>query len=319
MKKFIAILMVALCMVAVFAEGASEKKYPSENINVIVHAAAGGGSDTMARMVASMVQKELGVPVVVDNKGGAGGSIAFTYVSKAKTDGYTIGTAATEIAYVSGLGYATICPDDVQFLGNAVSWGGCLAVPTDSPYKTFEDFLADCKKRPGEVSVGNSSTGSIWHFGSASMQKTCGIKVNDVPFDGAAGEVTALLSKQADAFVIGTNEIRATVDAGNARVLAVFNDHRAELFPEVPTAAELGYPIKNTVWVGFLAPKGIDETAKNVLVGAIKNAVTSAEFAEFCKSRGYEQSYLDPTAFKALADSDRETYLAIIKEFGLGK
>ncbi|MCF0261295.1 MAG: tripartite tricarboxylate transporter substrate binding protein [Sphaerochaetaceae bacterium] len=320
MKKLVVVLLVAvLALSAVFAEGGSEKKYPNDSINVIVHAAAGGGSDTMARMVANMVQQDLGVPVVVDNKGGAGGSIAFTYVSKAKTDGYTIGTAATEIAYVSGLGYATICPDDVQFLGNAVSWAGCLAVGKDSPYQTFEDFLADAKKRPGEISVGNSSTGSIWHFGSATMQQVCGIKVNDVPFDGAAGEVTGLLSKQADAFVIGTNEIRATVESGDARVLAVFNDHRAEIYPDVPTAAEYGYPIKNTVWVGFLAPKGINEEAKNVLVAAIKKAVCSDEFAQFCKDRGYEQTYLDPEAYKQLADTDRENYLAIIKEFGLGQ
>jgi tripartite-type tricarboxylate transporter receptor subunit TctC len=138
-----------------------QKEYPSETINFIVHAAAGGGSDSMARQLANVMQKNLGVPVVCDNKVGASGSIAMKYVSKSKPDGYTIGTAPCELSMVNALGYADIKPDDVELLGCAQTWASCLTVPADAPYNTFQEFIDFCKANPGKVIVGNSGTGSI--------------------------------------------------------------------------------------------------------------------------------------------------------------
>jgi tripartite-type tricarboxylate transporter receptor subunit TctC len=321
MKKAFLVLCVALLVVSsVFAQGGSDKKYPSETINLIVHAAPGGGSDAMARQLATVMQKNLGVPVVCDNKTGASGSIAMTYVANSKPNGYTIGTAPCELSMVHALGYSKLTPDDVELLGCAQTWAACLTVPASAPYNTLDEFIAYCKANPNKVVVANSGTGSIWHIASAMMQDQTGIVVNDVPFDGASGAVTALLGGQVQAMTVGTIEAAASIKNGDAKCLAVFNDTRASILPDVPTTAELGYPdLKAIVWVGLLAPKGMEESVKATLVDAVRDAVHSDTFKNFTKSYGSDWNYMDPVTFKAQADADFAYYTELFAKLGLSK
>ncbi len=321
MKKTLSIVLIALIAISsIFAQGGSEKPYPNEAINLFVHSAAGGGSDNMARQLANVMQTNLGVPVVVDNKPGASGSIAMTYVANSKPDGYTIGTAPCELSMVNALGYSDLTPDDVELLGCAMTWASCLTVPADAPYNTFDEFIEYCKNNPTKVIVGNSGTGSIWHIASAMMQDQTGIVVNDVPFSGASGAVTALLGNQCDAITVGTIEAAASIKNGDAKCLAVFDSKRSSVLPDVPTAAELGYPdLKAIVWVGLLGPKGMDETVKATLVQAVKDAVESDSFRTFTKNYGSDWAYMDPETFRAQANSDFEYYKELFAKLGLSK
>lgn len=321
MKKVLILCLISvLAVTAVFAAGTSEKTYPSESISLIVHAAAGGGSDAMARQLANVMQKNLGVPVVCDNKSGASGSIAMTYVSNSKPDGYTIGTAPCELSMVNALGYSKLTPDDVELLGCAQTWAACLTVPANAPYDTLDEFIAYCKKNPKKIVMGNSGTGSIWHIASAMLQAQTGIIVNDVPFDGASGAITALLGGQCQAVTVGTIEARASIKNGDTKCLAVFNKTRASILPDVPTTTELGYPDLNAiVWVGILGPKNMPEKVKTTLVSAVYDAVNSDEFKAFTKNYGSDWNYMDPIAFKAQADADFKYYTKLFADLGLSK
>ena len=319
-KVMVILLAVMMTVSAVYAQGSSEKAYPSETINFIVHAAAGGGSDSMARQLANVMQANLGVPVVCDNRSGASGSIAMTYVSKSRPDGYTIGTAPVELSMINALGYAQLTPDDLELLGCAMSWSSCLTVPADAPYDTFDEFIEYCKAHPGEVVVGNSGTGSIWHVASAMICDQTGIVVNDVPFDGATGAVTALLGGQCDAITVGTIEASSIIKNGDAKCLAVLQPTRSSILPDVPTTTELGYPELNALcWVGVCAPLGMDENVKATLVQAVKDAALSDSFKSFTETYGSDLNYLSPDEFRALAESDFEYYSELFQKIGIAK
>jgi tripartite-type tricarboxylate transporter receptor subunit TctC len=285
---------------------------------MFVHAAAGGGSDAMARTIGSIMEGNMGVPVVVDNKTGGTGSVCWQTLIKSKPNGYTISTVASELTYIGALGYAAIGPDDVDFLGLCQSWSGSLVVPADSEWETFEDFVNYCKDHPGEVSVGDGGTGNIWQIAAYIMERETGIEVNHVPFDGASGEMTALLGGHCDAIVVGASEAKANIDSGAMKCLAVFNDKASSAIPDAPTAPDCGYPnLICNVWVGIGCPKGVPDDVREYLVAQVKAAVESDTFKKYTEERGTDWNYMGPDEFYEMAKKDSEEYSALIEELGL--
>lgn len=245
--------------------------FPKDTINVICHAAAGGGSDALARQVAQGLQDGSGWSVTVDNKTGGSGSVGMQFVMNSKADGYTIGTAPVELSMIEALGYAELAPEDVALLGCGMSWPAALYVPANAPYETLEDFITYCTENPGKVRVANSGIGSIWHIAACVLADKTGIEINHVPYDGATGAVTALLGKEIDAVVVGTCEGYSYVDSGDFKCLASFSEERSSVLPDAPTAKEQGHDINVVCWVGFLAPRGIEEAKQHILEDALKN------------------------------------------------
>ncbi len=286
---------------------------------MFVHAAA-GGSDAMARTIANIMENSMGVPVVVDNKTGGTGSVCWQTLINSKADGYTISTVVSELMYISALGYADIGPDDGEFLGLCQSWSGSLVVPSDSQWQTFEEFVKYCKENPGEVSVGDGGTDNIWQLTAYTMEKETGITVNHVPFDGAAGEMTALLGGHCDAIVVGASEAKSNIDSGALKCLCVFNDRPSSAVPDAPIAPDLGYPdLICNVWVGIGCPKGVPDDIRGYLVERVRAAVESEEFRGYTKTRGTDWNYLEPDELYELAISDSTKYAAIIEEAGLAQ
>ena len=292
--------------------------FPDGTVNVICHAAAGGGSDAMARQAAQAMQDELGWSVTVDNKTGGSGSVGMQYVMSSEADGYTIGTAPVELSMVEPLGYAEIGPDDVQLLGCAMSWPAALYVPADAPYDTLDDFIAYCEENPGTVQVANSGIGSIWHISACVLADKTGIEIAHVPYDGATGAVTALLGGEVDAAVVGTCEGYTYVESGDLKCLAAFSEERSAVLPDTPTAVEQGKDILVSCWVGFLAPKGIEEDKLNVLVDGIKTAFESDAYVSFCESRGCDSTYYGPEEFYEMVSADYEYYSELISSLNIG-
>ena len=300
--------------------GTKPDNFPKDSVNMFVHAAAGGGSDAMARTIGSIMEGNMDVPVVVDNKTGGTGSVCWQSLISSKADGYTISTVASELTYIGALGYASIGPDDVDFLGLCQSWSGSLVVPADSEWETFADFVDYCKAHPGEVSVGDGGTGNIWQLAAYTMEKETGIEVNHVPFDGAAGEMTALLGGHCDAIVVGASEAKANIDSGAMKCLCVFNDKASSAVPDAPTAVDAGYPgLICNVWVGIGCPKGLPEDVKAYLVDQVKQAVESDTFKKYTEERGTDWNYMSPDELYALAKSDMEKYAAIVEDAGLAQ
>ncbi len=317
-KKLVAGIMTGVMLLGLTACGSSSNaKFPSDTVNIICHSKEGGGSDALSREVAQVLQDKLGWSVTVENKTGGSGSVGMQYVQNSKADGYTIGTAPVELSMIQALGYAELNPDSVSLLGCGMSWSAALYVPKDAPYETLEDFVSYCSENPDAVKVANSGIGSIWHIAACVLSDKAGITLNHVPYDGATGALTALLGNEVDAAVVGTCEGYSYVDSGDLKCLAVFGEERSDTMPDVPTAKEQNYDINVVCWVGFLAPKGIDEATLTTLQDALKTVFETEEYKTFCENRGCDSTYYNAEEFKAMADNDYTYYSELISSLGI--
>ncbi|WP_315115842.1 tripartite tricarboxylate transporter substrate binding protein [uncultured Clostridium sp.] len=295
-------------------------KYPTKQINMIIQAAPGGLSDTVARTVASELQKELGVPVVSTNKTGAAGAVAMSFLQGSNPDGYTIGYVPVELAMVKALGYSNdVEPDGFTLLGRSNISPATVTVRADAPWKTIEEFLDYAKKNPGKVKVGNSGTGSIWHIAAATVESATNTKFNHVPFDGAAPAIAALMGSHIDAVTVSVSEVKSGVEGGQLRVLSVVDENKSPFFPEVPTMKEKGYDTVVAAWGGFAAPKDLPQEVKDVLVPAIEKAIQSESLKKIADERAFTVAYQNGEEFNEFAKSQFDFYMRQIPAMGIKK
>ncbi|MEZ5352470.1 MAG: tripartite tricarboxylate transporter substrate binding protein [Bryobacteraceae bacterium] len=282
--------------------------YPSREIRLIVQAAPGGLSDTVSRIAASIMEKELGVPVVCENKPGAAGALAFSYVARQAPDGYTIGHAAVELTMVRSLGFANVGPEDTDLLALVSKAQPAIAVLPDSPWRTLADFVEATRAKPGYYVVGNSGTGSIWHINALLLERNARAPLIHCPFSGSSGSITALLGGHIDAAVAAAGELIPQVKAGRVRVLAVFGKQRSPVMPEAAASAEQGYDFGADAWSGFYAPRGLDPAVRAKLTKAVASAFASDAFQQVCRERGLEPALLEAGAFDAFARKEAAFY-----------
>lgn len=275
--------------------------FPSRELRLIVQAAPGGISDTVSRVMAGLVEKRLGVPVVCENKPGAAGALAFSYVTRRPPDGYTLGHAPVEIAMVRSLGFADVGPDSMDLVCLVSKTQPVLVVQSSAPWRSFRHFIDSTRKTPGRMILANSGTGSIWHFNSLLMEEHCGVRVTHVPFGGSSASIASLLGGHVDAVVAGAGEVVSNVEAGQLRVLCVFDRVRSNLFREVPTSGEAGYDFGAPAWSGFFTPRGVPASVLDTLERAFREASESAEFRRLCAERGMEPLFLGRAAFTEFA------------------
>ena len=281
--------------------GSADGTYPSREIKLIVQASPGGTSDTVSRVMAGLAEEDLGAPIVCENKPGASGALAFSYVARRPADGYTIGHAPVEIAVVRSLGYADIGPSDVSLICMVSKTAPALVVRADSPWKTFEEFVAGARREPGRIVMANSGIGSIWHFNVLLLEQGSGARFTHLPYAGSSGALVSLIGGHSDAAVAGVGEVVAHVQSGSLRPLAVFDAGRSGVFPDVPTTHELGYEIGAPAWSGFFGPAGLPEQAVAKLASAFKRAFQTPEWEKLCAERGMEALYLDHEQFERFA------------------
>jgi tripartite-type tricarboxylate transporter receptor subunit TctC len=281
--------------------GGDQGPYPSREIKLIVQASPGGISDTVSRFMASLVEGDLGVPVVCENKPGASGALAFSYVTRRPPDGYTLGHAPVEIAMVRTLGYADIGPKDMDLLCLVSKTAPVLVVRQDASWSSFAEFVEAARVEPGGLIMANSGTGSIWHFNTLLMEQVTGIRVTHVPYGGSSGSLASLLGGHVDAVIAGAGEAVGNVGAGQLRVLAVLDAARSQLYPEAPTTHELGYPFGAPAWSGFFAPQGISAQVRQRLEPAFQAAFASQAWKKLCEERGMEAVYMDGARFQEFA------------------
>ena len=193
----------------------------NKQVSLIVPYSAGGASDTVARIYASELEQSLGTSIVVSNVTGASGAIGLEQVRNSNPDGYTIASM------LKALGFTDLSTDDFRFIGRAMTIPAAVTVRADAPWDTFEDFVNYAKEHPGEIQVGNSGTGSIWHIAAASIEKECGVQFTHVPFDGAAPAVAALLGGNIQAVTVSPSEVKNNVDSGDFKVLCVLGESRS--------------------------------------------------------------------------------------------
>ena len=289
----------------------------NKQVSLIVPYSAGGASDTVARTYASELEQSLGTSIVVSNVTGASGAIGLEQVRNSNPDGYTIAYMPVESTMLKALGFTDLSTDDFRFIGRAMTIPAAVTVRADAPWDTFEDFVNYAKEHPGEIQVGNSGTGSIWHIAAASIEKECGVQFTHVPFDGAAPAVAALLGGNIQAVTVSPSEVKNNVDSGDFKVLCVLGESRSSVVPDVPTAQELGIDITIQGWGGFAVPKDTPQAVIDILEKASETAINSDSVKKTLADRGYEHAYLSGSDMDQNASEEMAYYSELIPELGI--
>jgi len=296
---------------------ADETEYPNKPIEVVVPAAAGGGTDAVSRAFSEACKKYLPQPITVNNKPGASGAIGMGDMINARPDGYKLCMVIVEITILPSLGLTKYTYEDFVPIAQLNADPAAITVKADAPWNTIEEFLSEAQKSPGSIKMGNSGNGSIWHLAHASLEDKVGVKFNPIPFQGAAPAVVALLGGHIDAVSVSPGEVSAQVAAGKLKTLAVMSDQRVKGFERVPTLKERKIDLSIGAWRGLGAPKGTPANAVNVLRAAAKSAASEPMFRESLDKLNLGLAYNDADAFRQVMQRDSEMFKKLITKIGL--
>ncbi len=278
------IVSLAAILGMIFASHAYPQGYPTKPVSLMVAYPAGGSTDVGARIVAFIAEKDLGQPLVVLNKAGAGGQVGWTELARQKPDGYYIGfinLPATNTVILDPDRKATFDIGSFTPIINQVLDPGVIYVKPDGSYKSFKDIIEDAKKRPGEVKVGTTGILSDDHLAILMLEEAAKVRFRIVHFDGDPPQLTALLGGQIDVSFLNVGGIAPKVKAGQVRPLLVMDRERSKFYSDVPTSMEVGYPsVISSSTRGIVGPKGVPETIVQKLQGVFKKAMEDPEHME---------------------------------------
>jgi tripartite-type tricarboxylate transporter receptor subunit TctC len=303
-----------------FAQGAP---YPSRNITMIVPFPAGGQADLAARPVALAMEKILGKSVIVDNRaGGGGGSVGNAAAARAEPDGYTLLMTLSSLAVLpeaDRLFDRPVAYEVSQFapVARVLADPTLLAVPASAPWKTLQEFVEDAKARPGKIPYGSSGPYGTLHIAMEMFAASAGIKLQHIPFRGAAPALTALLSDTVQALASAPGVLKQQVDDGKLRVLANWGAERIPSFPNLPTFKELGYKdVEFYIWAGLFAQSALPAPIMAQLRKAVAEAVKTPEVVKTFENAGSPVAYLDAPEFSKFVTEDSARLIAAVKKIG---
>lgn len=286
------------------APAAKATDFPAKGkpISMIVPWAPGGSNDVMARLVAPLLEKELGTPVQIVNKAGAGSQLGLAELALAKPDGYSVGVIVLPPAiniYLDPERKSTFARKDLQPLAVAASDITATFVKADSPYKTMKDLVDAAKATPEKVKIGDAGVSSSTNMTTLALQNASGAKFAIVHMDGDAPQVTAILGGHLDAGQSSVTGVMAQVKAGGVRVIGTSAKEQSQFFPEVKPLVEQGYNVVLPISRGFGAPAGVPKDVLDVLNAAFKKVITSEEYKKKALDAGLEPVYLGPAEYDA--------------------
>jgi tripartite-type tricarboxylate transporter receptor subunit TctC len=309
---------LALCLVA-FASLSIAQDYPNRAIRLIVTVPPGGAADFIARLVGAKVSESIGQPVLVENRGGAGGTIAADAVAKAAPDGYTLLQNSITTHGVGPHIYSKLPYDPVKDF-TAVSGLAVLplvmAVNADLPVKSVAEFLAYAKSHP--VNFASSGSGGAPHMAAELFKSVTGANLTHVPYKGSGPAVADLISGRVQIMFDAAPSLIANIRAGKLRVLAAASPERNPVLPEVPTFAELGHPrVAVSLWYGVLAPAGTPRPVVERLNREFTKALQSPDVREKLTAQGAEPSPGTPEAFASFMAQEMAKWAPVVKQAGV--
>ena len=283
---------VSLVIGTIFALSgiAVAQDYPNRPVTLQVPYPAGASTDVGARIVAAIAEKDLGKPMVVINKAGAGGQIGWTELAKSKADGYYLGMINLPhlpSAILDPERKATFKGEDIVPIISQALDPTTVSVRPDSPWKTLKELVDDAKKRPGQIVAGIVGYLQDDEIGYLQLAEAAGIQFRLVYFDGAALAITALLGKHVDVLFCTVADNYTQWKAGRMRMLVIMDKERSKFYPDMPTTAELGYPsVISASTRGIAAPKGVPEPIMKKLQDVFKKAMMSKEHLDKLEGAG---------------------------------
>ena len=301
---------------------AQAQPYPNRSIQLIIPIPAGGGGDVNARLLLEDLGKTLGTQVVAVNKPGAADTVGTDATAKSKKDGYTIGyTSSAALVYARMINPENVHYDpikDFDHLGLHVFFPLAIAVQESSPWKTLGELIDYAKKNPGKIRVSTPGLGSTAHFNLELIQSLTGAQLTHIPFKGGEAVITALLGGHVEATFDAVGKIIPHAEAGKLRVLLLSKKY--SLLPNVPTMTELGFKQDLlSAWFAWIAPAGIPEEAKKVLIPAVEKSIKDPELRSKIENRGYIVDYKSPAELRKIIASDYETARVLAAKVGLSK
>ncbi|WP_353147434.1 tripartite tricarboxylate transporter substrate binding protein [Pollutimonas bauzanensis] len=316
MKKTAFLFMTA----ALISGAAMAQAYPVKPIRLVVPLAPGGTTDLIARMVAERMSPILGQPVVIENRGGAGGTIASNHVAKSEPDGYTllmgtIGTAAIAPAMYASLPYDP--EKDFEAVSLLTTGQFVLAVNPSVPAKTLGEFLSLAREKPGTLSYGSAGNGSTLHLGMELLKQNAGINIVHVPYRGSGPMVVALVGGEIQAGLPDIPSALPFIESGKLRPLAVTSADRSTILPDIPTLAESGFKDYSvTVWLGIYAPAGTPRAIVDKLNESIALAVQDENLKMRLAKIDSSIATSTPDEFAEFSRNERAKWKAIVDTSG---
>jgi len=300
---------------------AAQAAFPTHPVTMIVPFPPGGLADIVGRPVAEAMGRELGQPVVVDNRGGAGGGVGMAQVAKANPDGYTI---------LMALSSYSVLPEADKLLGRSQMYSYAslrpiarftadptvLAVRADAPWKTVKDFVEDARRRPGAINFGSSGNYGTMHVPMEILKQVAGVRMTHIPYTGAGPAVVALLGGQVDAVASGPATVLQHVKAGKLRVLAHWGTAKLDTLPDVPSLKESGYDAEYAQWSGLFVTAGTPEPVVQRLRAAARAAANDPRVKEVILKAGSPVMYQDQPEFERYVQDDIQRMGGVVRKIG---
>jgi len=318
-KKLLGVLVVvAVIFSPAFWVFASD--YPAKPVTLIIPYPAGGSTDVTGRVLAPVVKRHLGQPVIVENKGGGGGTVGPNLVISKPPDGYTIGIMASTTVTISWhMGKMNFNPiEDVKHIMRYSGYLYGFVVRADAPWKTFNDYVKYAKENPGKVTYGTPGMGTGPHLAMEMIAFATGIRLTHIPYKGGAECNSALLGGHVDS-VSDSTSWAPLVDAGKFRLLTIYTASRSARYADVPTLKELGIDIVFPSPLEFMGPKALPQPIVQKLHDAIKKSLDDPEYQAALKKYDMQTTYLNSEDCEKAVRAESEKLKDIVQKLGMHK
>jgi tripartite-type tricarboxylate transporter receptor subunit TctC len=314
-------LALVLAALGIVAQPAQAQTYPNRPIRIVVPFVAGGGVDTLARLIGARLSDAMGQPVIVENRPGAGGNAGADAVAKAPPDGYSILLTTNGHAIAPAL-YRKLAFDPAQDfvpVTQLVASSLVLVASPKSQLTSVQDLIAAAKAKPGGLNYGSTGVGNPLHLTMEMVKIAAGIDVQPVPYRGDAPLNTALIAGDVEVAVVPMVTARPLIEGGRLRALAVTGAQRSPALPDVPTLTEQGVAVESSSWQGFFVPAQTPRDVVLLIQRETKKVLEAADVRERIKAFGAEPVGSTPEEFAAKFKADLARFARIVEEARIPK
>lgn len=321
MKPLFRYLIASLSVLLLAPLSAIAQQWPQRPVRIVVPYAAGGNTDTIARLTAQRLSETLGQQFIVENRGGAGGAIAADFVAKSAPDGYTLCVCAlSQLAPVPLTQQVPYDPlKDFTPISNIGANGFVITVSTTVPAKTLQEFITYVKANPNKLNYGSGGMGSLTHLAAALFVQRVGIDMTHVPYKGGAPALTDTIAGQVQMYAASPSEVLGLTNSDRVRLLGISSLQPISQLPNVPAIAQFYPGFQALTWNGMIGPANMPREIVNALSREIMKALKDPAFVEKLQKAGVEPMLTTPEEFTKEIQDEYKMWAEVITKAGIAK